>query len=270
MGDFGTKAFWSAGLLSGAAAVIVIAAPREFEQIALGFRTILDVALDVDTWLREFPREASPKARMCGRYTSLLRYICNWKHPETGARYDSIVIIAHSQGTVISADLLRFLQWESRGDMRGYDPELVRMSAPEADIPDRIPTALFTLGCPLRQLYALRFPYLYGWGCGSAAADGPHPADLGVDLWLNGYRSGDYIGRYLWKSDTDPLLYQPGEAEFTAGPSARSEFCLGQGAHTHYWDETAPATATALDALVRRWLGRSANAAPAGASSSPL
>ena len=271
-GDFGAKAFWSAGLMSGAVAVIVIAAPREFEQIALGFRTILDVALDVDTWLREFPREASPKARICGRYTSLLRYICNWKHPETGARYDSIVIIAHSQGTVISTDLLRFLQWESCGDMRGYDPELVRMSTPTADLPDRIPTALFTLGCPLRQLYALRFPYLYGWVCGSAGADGigPDPAELGVDLWLNGYRSGDYIGRYLWKSDTDPLLYQPGEAKFTAGPGARSEFCLGQGAHTHYWDETAPATATALDELVRRWLGRSANAAPAGASSPAL
>lgn len=254
-GDLGTSKFYWVGLLSGTAALTVMIAPRELEKVALGFRTVLDVMLDVDTWLREFPREASPKARICGRYVSLLRYICNWREPESGARYDAIVIIAHSQGTVISSELLRFLQRESRGDMHGYDPELARLTPPEVSNPDRIPVLLFTLGCPLRQLYSLRFPYLYGWVSPESFGTrktGPDVSALGVDLWLNGYRSGDYVGRYLWSSIGDQALYEPRAAEIPAESGARSEFCLGAGAHTHYWDNTGFATAVALDGLIRQ------------------
>ena len=31
----------------------------------------------------------------------------------------------------------------------------------------------------------------------------------------------------------------------------RREFCIGKGAHQHYWDGTAPQIALELDALIR-------------------
>ena len=256
LGEFGTRNVLKAGLLGGTAAAILMLAPREVEKAAFGFRTILDVALDIDTWLREFPRKASPKARICGRYVSLLRYICNWQHAETAQRYDAIVIIAHSQGYGDlrgSASAFSTVR-ERRGDMGRYDPELARLTSPERATSDRIPVFLFTMGCPLRQLYNLRFPYLYNWVHSNPDGDVPGPkADkLGVDSWLNGYRSGDYIGRYLWKDDRDPSLYQPQEPRTLDFAARQLDFCLGAGAHTHYWDNTGTATASALDQLINR------------------
>jgi pimeloyl-ACP methyl ester carboxylesterase len=63
------------------------------------------------------------------------------------AGYARIVIVAHSQGTVISADLLRYLH--AQGRLRG--------------IVGALPVALVTVGSPLRDLYAERFPLLYRW-----------------------------------------------------------------------------------------------------------
>ena len=88
----------------------------------------------------------NPKARICGRFVSLLRYICHWEDPITRTGYDAVVIVAHSQGTVITADLLRFLQIER-------DPQLSALGNTK-------PVYLFTMGCPLRQLYGARFPRL--------------------------------------------------------------------------------------------------------------
>jgi hypothetical protein len=76
----------------------------------LGFRTVIDVVLGVINWLRLHPLDDNPRARICARYVSLLRHLCQWKAVSDGRGYDSIVIFAHSQGTVITADLLRFLE----------------------------------------------------------------------------------------------------------------------------------------------------------------
>ena len=73
----------------------------------------------------------------------------------------------------------------------------------------------------------------------------PDPRHLAVAGWTNAYRSGDYIGRYLWHSENDSAwgleLNARGE---------RREFCIGAGAHTHYWDDSAPSIANELDRLV--------------------
>ena len=122
-----------------------------------------------------------------------------------------MIIVAHSQGSAITADLLRFLKYE--------------------DIP--LPAnvfLLFTMGCPLRQLYSERFPQLYDW------AGRPEPSDLRVHRWVNAYRTGDYVGRALWEPAAPP-----GNAE---------DVCIGGGAHTHYWDGTSDAIGARLDALV--------------------
>jgi hypothetical protein len=150
------------------------------EKLALGLRPALNIALDVDNWLREHPLKSNPKARISGRYVSLLRYICNWRNPDNTAEYDAILIVAHSQGTVITADLLRFLHREACGSLQDYDPQLVRLY--------EMPVWFFSMGCPLGQLYAQRFPHLYGWaqpanGYGKSIADSalPHPAKLRVN-----------------------------------------------------------------------------------------
>lgn len=187
----------------------------------------LDLALDVDNWLRERPKKSNPRARILSRYLALLKHLSD-------QGYEKIVIVAHSQGTVITADLLRLLK--------------------TMNWPHQLNIRLFTLGCPLRQLYAERFPDLYGW---VTSAGGPEPNKLhGVTYWLNGYRSGDYVGRALWAD----LIAHP---RFESGPAPQDflstalqakkmfgEFSVGAGAHTHYFDFTAPDVATAIDLLV--------------------
>jgi hypothetical protein len=92
----------------------------------------------------------------------------------------------------------------------------------------------------------------------------PDPAKLGgvrgLELWDNAYRSGDYIGRNLWRTDpcgylwdgdvSGSPLHAPVQNNSTDG-TRRLEFCIGAGAHTHYWDETAPMIALELDRLIR-------------------
>ena len=110
---------------------------------------------------------------------------------------------------------------------------------------------LLTMGCPLRQLYARRFPRLYAWARedrGGVVRDAaPDPALLHVDRWVNAYRSGDYIGRLVWRDDTAPNAWTV-NARYNDGD--RTEFCIGAGAHTHYWDRTAPMIAKEIDALI--------------------
>lgn len=189
--------------------------------------------------------------------------------------YDALVIFAHSQGTVITADLLRFVHAEAQNppaDPKHRDPLLSLMGSK--------PVYLMTMGCPLRQLYALRFPYLYGYvrddtGRGSNGQikpdETPHGSELNVREWINAYRSGDYVGRYLWGRDDktreawvpvgpitgvwNPPEGQPQHTWHDGGPATaatRVEFCIGPGAHTHYWDSTAEPIAETLDALIAR------------------
>jgi hypothetical protein len=170
---------------------------------------------------------------MYSRFASLLAYL-----RERG--YGRIVIVSHSQGTVIGADLLRYLH------VQGRLRELV----------GGVPIALVTVGSPLRDVYAERFPLLYRWmgsrAAGSGAA-GPNASDIGAIEWVNAYRSGDYVGRSIWGP--------PGEAYRIAvvGPDGRveadragdrTEFCLGAGAHTHYFSNDAVALAVEVDRLV--------------------
>jgi hypothetical protein len=200
------------GAAAGVAFVWLFAIRGRLKKLALGLRPGLDILLDVDNWMRELPADANPRARISGRFVSLLRYIA-------AQQYDALVIVAHSQGTVITADVLRFIRTDAD------EPQLAALRV--------VPVYFFTMGCPLRDLYARRFPRLYHW----AAA--PDPKPLGVRQWTNAYRSGDYIGRSLWP-------------DAPADQGERVEFCIGAGAHTHYWDKTAPMIAETLDRLIAR------------------
>jgi hypothetical protein len=243
------------------AAAGLMAFSNRLKSLTLGLRNVVDAALDVDNHLREHPLTAAPRARIAARYSSLLRHIY-------ARGYDKVVIVAHSQGTVITADLLRFVEAVDR-----THAHLMAGLSSRA----RCPVILFTMGSPLRQLYGLRFPHLYEWarhgltgpcppGMPIGPATRPNARALGVALWINAYRSGDYVGRHLWRSDdcaeayraTDAVVPQPWPAAAIPAPGTseenqppeRVEFCIGGGAHTHYWDRTAPSIALALDALI--------------------
>ena len=221
----------------------------------------LDMALDVDNHFREFPRTGIPRARIFSRYAALLRDI-------RSGGYDRIVIMAHSQGSVISAEVLRYLCSDGHHEPRsGARPRLDGAALP--------PIRLLTLGCPLRQLYAARFPTLYRWILKRRGPiSGPRAADIGVERWTNAFCSGDYVGRWLWsrhEGNDDDALGHPmvdtaepsfGRADAYAGfdpmpPLAQPfnaatevEVCLGLGAHTHYFETEQHTVAWLVDHLI--------------------
>jgi hypothetical protein len=190
-----------------------------------GARGALDVIIDVDNYLRQHPKNNTPRARIAARFASIFDFIL--KPERCGHTYDSVVIIAHSQGTVIVADLLRFLKLETHALSSALAMKNV---------------AFFTMGNPLRQLYARAVPGLYSWVWPQRR---PTLDDVGVAEWINAYYSGDYVGRFVWEDkdlpsmwyrrDADPQnIGRPSMHTFSDGIT---QMCLGEGAHTHYWDD---------------------------------
>ena len=252
-------------IATGSVLVILTGIGGWLSRNLAGLRAPLDAVLDVDNHFREFPRNAIPRARIMARYVALLDHL-----REQG--YARIVIVAHSQGTIISADLLRYLT--VRQTSNGVPPSSM-IEAVANYVRDIENVCILTFGCPLRQLYAERFPTRYGWvGAVNGGVVGPTVVDIGVKRWFNAYCSGDYVGRWIWQP-TDPdevaeierSAAGPGiEATIRAKVSAGAtgEICLGSGAHTHYLgapkaqnghakaagDAPAAAMAGAIDAMI--------------------
>ena len=235
-------------VVGSALLLIVLGSKLPFKAPGKVLRNVIDIALDITNWLRLNPKETNPKARISSRFVSLLRHIHNWRDPDDGSGYAGVVIISHSQGTVIAAEVLRFMAEEARTG--GGDPLLKGFGKD-------IPIYLFTMGSPLRQLYSLRFPHHYGWarhGDETNANRLPDPQSLQIKKWVNVYRSADYVGRHLWRNDTGPDRWQFEKYQLGAD---RTEWCLGAGAHNHYWDETAAGVGEELDNLIMEAAGAS-------------
>src|SRR5205823_388651 len=134
-------------------------------------RAPLDAALDIDNHFREFPRRAIPRARIFARYVAVLNRIA-------AHGYDHIVIVSHSQGTVISTELLRYMK--ERAARPQPSPGADRVAPLWGRLSGHL--ELLTAGCPLRQLYAARFPVLYEWVLQEhGGALGPLAQDVGVN-----------------------------------------------------------------------------------------
>ena len=224
----------AAGKWLAGGALAITALGSRFTETFGRLRVAIDAVLDIDNYFGDPPNRQPPRARIYSRYASLLAHLRD-------AGYRRIVIVAHSQGTVISADLLRYLH------VQGRLQEVVGGS----------PVALVTVGSPLRDLYAERFPLLYRW-MGSRDAGFEHAApagaDLGVVQWVNACRSGDYVGRFIWTPDTDAafgvaLVGADGRVE-ACRAGDRTEFCLGAGGHTHYFSDDAVALAVEIERVV--------------------
>lgn len=202
---------WAA-LGLGALAVLggLLRAPASFKSAWPFFA----VVFDIDAHLAEHPASATARARVVERFSATLRQLRAWRD-EDGRGYARIILVCHSQGTVVVCDALRLLRF-----------------APPHDLGD---VRLFTFGSPLRQLYARALPHLYGWVDGDAK--GPRPADHCVTRWTNAFRSGDYIGRDLWMANDDARF----DAAHTLERSGVKDVCLGAGAHLGYWRDPAVA-----------------------------
>jgi hypothetical protein len=219
--------------LTGGAVGLVALGSVAIKQIR-ALRAPLDAALDVDKHFREFPRKAIPRVEIIERYIGLLRHVCE--------RYRRIVIVSHSQGTVVTTELLCYLRRRAallQGAAR--DEDAVAVLATRLSTMD---VRLLTAGCPLRQLYALRFPFMYDWVLGEHGPSvGPSPADLGLRAWTNVWGAGDYVGRWLWSSvpkeyplslQLPPSAYEAPAAGAT--PPRVRDVPVGADAHTHYFD----------------------------------
>ena len=198
--------------------------------VAFLFGPLLSVGVDVTSWLQEFPESKTPRARILARLIATLDYL------QKG--YSGVAIVAHSQGTMIMIEMLRYLNWkysEHYKDLR---------------------ISLFTLGCPLKQLYAARFPWLYDWA--GLKLEAPPQ----VEAWTNAYGSGDYIGRNLWTKAEKAFNPSEMSSPITSKKDEkRREFCLGSLAHVHYWDWRNLKVARELDSHIIRLMRTKSQAA---------
>jgi len=266
MADGENQLLTAGGLIAGSAVVLA-------GLLVKYLSAVLDTILDVDTYLRTTPANATPRALIAERYVSLLRHIHLCREEDGSRSYDHIVIVAHSLGSLITADLLRFLHLECMPGLTHF-----AFAGPESE---GLPIYFFSMGCPLRQLLSRFFPHLYRWirevpedsgiswpvtqpGAPIPAGTPPLPSDLRVKHWVNFYRSGDYVGRSIWTNEVfgrtagpdnigaypDPVTADTFPDHASLASAERVDACIGLGAHTHYWDRTAPDVSTQLDKLI--------------------
>lgn len=226
---------WLFAFLFGAGGIVAI---TQLGALITVLRPALALAADIEIYLRVAPFDRTPRARLLDRMLSL------FSHLESSG-YSRIVVVAHSQGTVIAADALRL-----RNRLRAQG------EAPSPAVAARQPRiSLITMGSPLQNLYATAFPYLYSWVQDSDADsdDGKvNAAQAGVDQWINLYKSGDYIGRYLWFSGTDDERFADNSAVIgqLSGDGKSFDTCIGYGGHTGYWSHPAVLDAVLAQTVV--------------------
>ncbi|MEP6619636.1 MAG: hypothetical protein ABJE47_09980 [bacterium] len=262
----GDTLVWLAIALLASSATLAAARVR-VALIASRARPALGILLDVDNYLRESPQDATPRATIMERFGSLMEHVVTRKARDGSRYFDRILIVSHSQGTVIAADFLRFLT-------------LAGVKSPNLAGVD---VRLLTMGSPLRQLYSVHFPHLYDWVDGtddhgdggkpdddSAAAArsivgppliappltiapvlnelSPSPRWLRVSQWVNLFTAGDYVGRPLWQRDDTPNVWKYDPHDKAIMGNGRRERCLGDGTHTRYW--TSLDVAEEIDDLI--------------------
>jgi hypothetical protein len=235
LGYFEGETLVDAGKWLAGGALTIAALGSRFTKTFGRLRVAIDAVLDIDNYFADPPNCQPPRARIFSRYASLLEYLRD-------RGYGRVVIVSHSQGTVISADLLRYLHVQGR--LEG--------------ITGGMPLSLMTVGSPLRDLYADRFPLLYRWmGTNKEgfATASPAAADIGVNEWVNAGRAGDYVGRFIWtppdRGERFGVARVGEDGKVVASRSGdRTEFCLGAGAHTHYFANDAVALAVEMDRLI--------------------
>lgn len=235
-------AITSAGLLALLAlARFLPVDPRRWRSDVGGglerLRAQVDRAYDVATYLRIDEAEgAGVRTRIIRRFRALLRRLED--------DYDEIVILAHSQGTMLTIATLfgdaRRRDAEAAGDDRGVRP----WSAAVGE--SRLTTTLrgvMTFGSPFRQTYEARLPGQYDWLDPAGSPDLRERLRPFSFTWVNAYRARDFIGRAIFQEPLDPATAVEGEGRAWTLPADPSrirlvDVCLrGPGSHMGYWND---------------------------------
>lgn len=139
------------------------------DRIATG----ISIASDIINYMRVWKWEKDPRKRIYpqrdrieGRFVVVAKTLIRRHQP------DEVIIVAHSQGTVIALDALR----RAKGRFAAEESEGRRWS-------------LITMGSPYTHLYHNYFPGSY--------YDVPGRHELYVDRWTNIFRIDDYIGTHI-------------------------------------------------------------------------
>ena len=172
---------WLAG-----GAVTITALGARFTETFGKLRVALDAALDIDNYFQDPPNRLPPRARIFSRYASLLADIRK-------RGYSRVVIVSHSQGTVISADLLRYLvRHSASARLRRHDAAVAGHGGIAA-------------ARPVRRAVSVSVS-LDGHAADFVRNAAPHAADLQLAQWVNAYRAGDYVGRSIWTAPAEPTM----------------------------------------------------------------
>jgi hypothetical protein len=192
-------------------------------------RKRLDPAYDIASYLRKYRDKTGTRPKIIARYRALLREIAR-------RNYDGLLIVAHSQGAVLSAATLFGDPYRREPEDENEDGRGVLAWGELRDRPD-LPenVALITCGCPLRQSYDGRMPGDYSWLWASTTDLSPLTL-----AWINAYRPRDYIGQAMFRVPLTPESQKQGRVftQTPAGRVARLDVCLkGKGGHVGYWTD---------------------------------
>ncbi|MEM7507576.1 MAG: hypothetical protein AAF415_12605 [Pseudomonadota bacterium] len=147
------------------------------DRIATG----ISIASDIINYMRVWKWEKDPKKRVYpqrdrieGRFIVVAETLIRRHQP------DEVIIVAHSQGTVIALDALR----KSKGHFVDEQRAGRRWT-------------LITMGSPYTHLYHNYFPGPY--------YDVPDRSDIYADRWINIFRIDDFIGTHIGHNTDWPV-----------------------------------------------------------------
>ena len=179
--------------------------------VLTGIRAGLDIANDVTNYLRyniafdkrnidgKGSREVYERMRpIRGKFNEVIRYL------DKNYFFERLVIVSHSQGTVIALDELSHANF-------GREREWLQ----------NLDVKLITMGSPAAHIFQHYFPVAYPpwknskyWG----------ELNKRVNCWLNLYRANDFVGTTMSIKKGDPLFNKFREIKVRK-----------KGGHTNYW-----------------------------------
>ncbi len=160
-------------------------------------RDVTHVVMDVINHFRTKGAGFPVRERIDHRFRSVLQHVLDREKPT------HLLVIAHSQGTVITLDALQHPDCQAALSRAALPPENVRLA---------------TFGSPYTHLYQHYFPEQY------PPLRGRDILGLAFGRWINIFRIDDYVGTQVnGQEDVD----RPTNIPFKAGYLA---------AHTSYWE----------------------------------